>query len=38
MGMFNEEDELNFLYAPDVSGATSLKVTGQTRGLSLIHI
>ena len=37
MGMFNEEDELNFLYAPDVSGATSLKVTGQTRGRTEIQ-
>lgn len=37
MGMFNKADELNFLYAPDVSGATSLKVTGQTRGRSSIQ-
>lgn len=37
MGMFNKEDELNFLYAPDVSGATSLKVTGQTRGRTEIQ-
>lgn len=37
MGMFNKEDELSFLYAPDVSGATSLKVTGQTRGRTSIQ-
>lgn len=37
MGMFNKEDELSFLYAPDVSGATSLKVTGQTRGRTEIQ-
>ncbi|WDM87924.1 FkbM family methyltransferase [Pseudomonas asiatica] len=32
MGMFNEEGEFNFLFAPDVSGATSLKLVGQSRG------
>lgn len=37
MGMFNKEDELNFLFAPDVSGATSLKLTGQARGRSEIQ-
>ena len=37
MGMFNKEDELNFLFAPDVSGATSLKLTGQSRGHASIQ-
>lgn len=37
MGMFNKEDELNFLFAPDVSGATSLKLTGQSRGRTSIQ-
>lgn len=37
MGLFNEEAELNFLFAPDVSGATSLKLTGQSRGTSAIQ-
>lgn len=32
MGMFNEEAELNFIFVEDVSGATSLKMAGQTRG------
>lgn len=32
LGMFNEEKDLNFLFAEDVSGATSLKLTGQARG------
>lgn len=32
MGMFNKEDELNFIFVEDVSGATSLKMAGQTRG------
>jgi FkbM family methyltransferase len=37
MGMFNKEDELNFLFAPDVSGATSLKMAGQSRGRTAIQ-
>ena len=37
MGMFNKEDELSFLYAADVSGATSLKLTGQSRGRTSIQ-
>lgn len=37
MGMFDKEDELNFLFAPDVSGATSLKLTGQSRGRTSIQ-
>lgn len=37
MGLFDREDELNFLFAPDVSGATSLKLTGQTRGRTSIQ-
>lgn len=37
MGLFNEEAELSFLFAPDVSGATSLKLTGQSRGASAIQ-
>ncbi len=37
MGLFNQEDELNFLFAPDVSGATSLKLAGQTRGHASIQ-
>jgi FkbM family methyltransferase len=32
LGLFNKEDELNFLFVADVSGATSLKLAGQTRG------
>lgn len=32
LGLFNKEDEMSFLYAEDVSGATSLKLAGQTRG------
>lgn len=32
MGMFNKDDELNFIFVEDVSGATSLKMAGQTRG------
>lgn len=32
LGLFNKEDELAFLVADDVSGATSLKMTGQERG------
>lgn len=37
MGLFNKEDELSFLFAPDVSGATSLKLTGQSRGVATIQ-
>lgn len=37
MGMFDREDELNFLFAPDVSGATSLKLAGQSRGAASIQ-
>ncbi|MFP6799551.1 MAG: FkbM family methyltransferase [Pseudomonas sp.] len=37
LGMFNKEDELSFLFAPDVSGATSLKLTGQSRGRTSIQ-
>ena len=37
MGVFNMEDELNFLFAPDVSGATSLKLIGQSRGVAAIQ-
>lgn len=32
LGMFNKADEMKFLFVEDVSGATSLKLTGQTRG------
>jgi FkbM family methyltransferase len=32
MGMFDKEGEFDFLFAPDVSGATSLKMVGQSRG------
>ncbi|HTQ35607.1 MAG TPA: FkbM family methyltransferase [Steroidobacteraceae bacterium] len=32
LGMFNKTGEMNFLFAEDVSGATSLKLVGQTRG------
>lgn len=32
MGMFDRADELNFLFAKDASGATSLKLAGQSRG------
>lgn len=32
MGMFNKEGEFDFLFAADVSGATSLKLVGQSRG------
>lgn len=32
LGLFNKEDELAFLFADDVSGATSLKMAGQGRG------
>ncbi|MFG0583268.1 FkbM family methyltransferase [Pseudomonas sp. zjy_9] len=37
MGLFSQEDELNFLFAPDVSGATSLKLAGQSRGRASIQ-
>ncbi|MDF2077149.1 FkbM family methyltransferase [Pseudomonas mendocina] len=37
MGLFNQEDELDFLFAPDVSGATSLKLAGQFRGRASIQ-
>ncbi|WP_218422522.1 MULTISPECIES: FkbM family methyltransferase [Stutzerimonas] len=37
MGMFDKEEELNFLFAPDVSGATSLKMAGQSRGHASIQ-
>ncbi|GAA6130729.1 FkbM family methyltransferase [Halopseudomonas sabulinigri] len=37
MGVFNKVDELDFLFAPDVSGATSLKLTGQDRGRTSIQ-
>jgi FkbM family methyltransferase len=37
LGMFNKEDELTFLFAPDVSGATSLRLTGQSRGCTAIQ-
>lgn len=32
MGMLDRVDELNFLFAEDASGATSLKLVGQSRG------
>lgn len=32
LGLFNKKDELAFLFAEDVSGATSLKMAGQSRG------
>jgi FkbM family methyltransferase len=32
LGMFNKADEMKFLFAADVSGATSLRLVGQTRG------
>jgi FkbM family methyltransferase len=32
LGIFNKADEMKFLFAEDVSGATSLKLAGQTRG------
>src|SRR5690606_10091993 len=32
LGLFNKAEEMKFLFAEDVSGATSLKLTGQTRG------
>ncbi|MBH3471857.1 FkbM family methyltransferase [Pseudomonas putida] len=32
LGMYSKVDVLDFLYAPDVSGATSLKLVGQARG------
>lgn len=35
MGMFDKDDELNFIFVEDVSGATSLKMAGQTRGRAL---
>lgn len=37
LGVSDREGELSFLYAPDVSGATSLKVLGQKRGKSVIQ-
>lgn len=37
MGVFNKEDELSFIFAEDVSGATSLKLTGQSRGRAPIQ-
>jgi len=35
--LFNSQDNLDFLFAPDVSGATSLKIAGQTRGDTVIE-
>jgi len=37
VGLFNSQDNLDFLFAPDVSGATSLKVAGQPRGNTAIE-
>ncbi|WP_220813418.1 FkbM family methyltransferase [Pseudomonas paralcaligenes] len=37
MGVFNKEDELSFIFVEDVSGATSLKLTGQSRGRAPIQ-
>ncbi|HDS1800366.1 TPA: FkbM family methyltransferase [Pseudomonas putida] len=37
MGMFSKEGEFNFLFAPDVSGATSLKLVGQSRGEGVVR-
>ncbi|MEO1828267.1 MAG: FkbM family methyltransferase [Pseudomonas sp.] len=36
-GVSNQEGEFTFLFAPDVSGATSLKLTGQDRGRTSIQ-
>jgi FkbM family methyltransferase len=37
MGVFNKVGEQDFLFAPDVSGATSLKLTGQDRGKTSVQ-
>jgi FkbM family methyltransferase len=37
IGLLDHEDHLNFLFAPDVSGATSLRLAGQSRGRTPIQ-